>query len=154
MIAPLVAVAIVVQVADLVTYALAPQFEAGALRALPVWTVALVKVLGVGLVLLLSLTVTRRWLVTLLLGLVIAAGAFGTGCNIATLSIVRAAEQAPRPSAPVIPAARWGFGEPDPERTTAAPSLGPVVRTPSPTNSTRAASTEAPATAKPCNFSP
>lgn len=95
----LVVLFVVVQSLDLLTYLQAPHLEANpAMAALPPMGVAIAKLAGVCLALVVISRIRTASLQSLALAIGIAIGAFGLGANVASLSIVAAAE-APR-SAP------------------------------------------------------
>lgn len=135
----LVALFVAVQSLDLLTYLQAPHLEANpAMAALPPVVVAIAKLGGVCLALVVVSRIRTPSLQSLALAIGIAIGAFGLGANVATLSIVAAAE-APRPAAGTpAPSVGMREGRPDQQRTGAS-----RIAAPSPSIGTRPASREA-----------
>ena len=82
---PLLLLAIVAQSLDLLTYVQAPHLESWLVAPLPPEVVVLVKCAGVGLVLVLASQLRPRGR-AVVLGSVIAIGAFGAGMNTAVLA--------------------------------------------------------------------
>jgi hypothetical protein len=86
----LVVIFCAVQMLDLATYSMAPQFEANpAMRSLPPMAVAVAKVTGVSLALLIVNRLTTENARVFALGVGIAIGAFCVGANVATISMMR-----------------------------------------------------------------
>ena len=82
---PLLLLAVAAQSLDLLTYVQAPHLESWLVAPLPPEVVVLVKSAGVGLVLVLASQLRPRGR-AVVLGSVIAIGAFGAGCNMAALA--------------------------------------------------------------------
>lgn len=134
----LVALFVTVELLDFATYLQAPHLEANpAMAALPPMGVAIAKLAGVCLALVVISRIRTASLQSLALAIGIAIGAFGLGANVASLSIVAAAET-PRPAPVPAPMPRGTGFEQDggwpsvaPERT-AAPSTSAAGPSPLP----------------------
>jgi len=82
----LVIAALLAQGLDLAAWSLAPHLEAGALGGLPPITVAIAKVAGIIIALLVVAALSRRAWQQAMLAFIIAAGAFGAGTAVAVVA--------------------------------------------------------------------
>jgi len=147
----LVALFVVLEALDFATFTRAPWLESNpAMAALPVWAVALAKVAGVAVVLVI-LRRRRPSFAVGVLGVGIAIAAFSLGTNVASLSWASRPAPVTAPAPPVGEGIEQGRSLPATPERTAVPSTpaGAAVSAPPPTTGTRSASVGPLPTAKP-----